>query len=318
MHTYCVAVGAGALDHTAVIDFYAKEVDELMAGSYFYCSFTKIYIYMRIGVVAALADRPEKSYTLKTALLGTYGKIASWATAIIPDILADCKKCFLKCLELTLQDSFSKLNMPQCKKCCQWDLMSESKSRKKVPMPKDYPTMCDPNSPDVPYGRSVSSKYLIPVKQTFEWLNCCVNYAAHNVTVGCWKKGVMVDYLRSCSVSTSVRNNLWIKCKPPGAKDVVLVDADDGEITDGCDLLIDLDDEIGVTPKIWKSDLKMNAYIDCAMHLIFHGIVKYCVEEIEAFMKTHAVTPEFEKLVNPYMIDIQSHRLEWCKLKTFP
>ena len=35
-------------------------------------------------------------------------------------------------------------------------------------------------------------------------------------------------------------------------------------------------------------------------------------------MKTHAVTPDFEKLVNPYMIDIQSHRLEWCKLKIFP
>jgi len=136
---------------------------------------------MRIGVVAVLADRPEKSYTLKTALLGTYGKIASWATDIIPDILADCKKCFLKRLELTLQDSFSKTNMPQCQKCCQWDLMSESKSRKKVPMPKDYPTMCDPNSPDVPYGRSVSSKYLIPVKQTFEWLNCCVNYALLDV-----------------------------------------------------------------------------------------------------------------------------------------
>ena len=136
-------------------------------------------------------------------------------------------------------------------------------------MLKDYPTMCDQNSPDVPYGRSISSKYLIPVKQTFEWS-----------TVGCWKKGVMVDYLRSCSVSTSVRNNLRIKYKAPGANDVVLVYADDGETTDGCDLLIDLDDEIGVTPKIWKSDLKMNAYIDCAMHLIFHGIVAYCVERI--------------------------------------
>ena len=102
-----------------------------------------------------------------------------------------------------------------------------------------------------------------------------MNYAAHNVTVGCWNKKVMVAYLRSCSVSKSVWKNLWIKCKPPDAKDVVLDDADDGEITDGCDLLINLDDEIGVTPKIWKSDLKMNAYIDCAMHLTFN-LSWYC------------------------------------------
>ena len=32
LHTYCVAVGAGALDHTAVIDWYASEVEELMRG----------------------------------------------------------------------------------------------------------------------------------------------------------------------------------------------------------------------------------------------------------------------------------------------
>ena len=42
-----------------------------------------------MGVVAALADRPEKAYTLKTALLGLYGRIASWATDIVPDVLSD-------------------------------------------------------------------------------------------------------------------------------------------------------------------------------------------------------------------------------------
>ena len=35
-------------------------------------------------------------------------------------------------------------------------------------------------------------------------------------------------------------------------------------------------------------------------------------------MKTHQMTPDFEKLVNIYIIDIQGHRLEWCKVKTFP
>ena len=76
-HTYCVAVGAGALNHTSVIDWYATEVDSLMEGSDYYCAFMKKVIHVRIGVVAALADRPEKAYTLKTSLLGIYGKIAS-------------------------------------------------------------------------------------------------------------------------------------------------------------------------------------------------------------------------------------------------
>ena len=52
--------------------------------------------YLNVGVVAALTDRPEKAFTLKTALLGIYGQIASWVAEIVPDVLADCKECFLK------------------------------------------------------------------------------------------------------------------------------------------------------------------------------------------------------------------------------
>ena len=76
-HTYCVALGPGHLDHTPVIDWYTKEIDKLMNGMTFYCGVTHQFIRAKIGVVAALADRPEKAFTLKTSLLGTYGKAAS-------------------------------------------------------------------------------------------------------------------------------------------------------------------------------------------------------------------------------------------------
>ena len=327
VHTYCVAVGAGALDHTSVIDWYATEVDSLMEGTDYYCAFMNKVIHVRMGVVAALADRPEKAYTLKTALLGLYGRIASWATGIVPDLLADCKVCFSKRLHCLLNDPYSKTNIPTCKDCCQWDLDSKSTSTKKVPVPTHYPTKYCPHSPEAPYGRNVSIKYLIPVPQSFPWLICAVEYAAHNVKAGVWKKGVMVDYLRTCAVATSVRDHLWEKCKPPCAnqrnQNNHVVDDEmniivDGEVNDGYDPLFGEDEDKQFIPKIWISRLKMHSYIDCAMHLIFHGILAYCVERIEEFMKTHSVTPDFEKLVNVHMTDIQSHRLEWCKLKTFP
>ena len=327
-HTYCVAVGAGALDHTSVIDWYAKEVDSLMKGANYYCASMKEVIHVRIGVVAALADRPEKAYTLKTSLLGQYGKIASWASDIVPDTLADCKRCFAERLRLLLLDPFSRTVICTCSKCCQWNLESDSNSRKKVPVPPNYPTQCCPQSPEPPRGREVGVKYLLPVPQSFPWLVSAVEYAAHNVKAGVWNKGVMVDYLRSCAVAKSVRENLWVKCKPPTAKELAnhnhahVIDTmnviDDGEIDDGYHPIFADDEEMQYIPKIWSSSLEMKAYIDCAMHLIFHGILAYCVERIEEFMKTHGVTPDFEKLVNVHMTDIQFHRLEWCKLKTFP
>ena len=55
-HTYCVAVGAGALDHTYVIDWYSKEIEELMKGKEYYCGLKHEFVYAKLGVVAALAN----------------------------------------------------------------------------------------------------------------------------------------------------------------------------------------------------------------------------------------------------------------------
>ena len=35
-------------------------------------------------------------------------------------------------------------------------------------------------------------------------------------------------------------------------------------------------------------------------------------------MVDHGLTQKFERLVNSYLLDIQSLRLEWCKMKYFP
>ena len=56
-HTYCVAVGSGNLDHTPVIDWYSKELTDLMKGKNYYCGQRNITLHAKIGVVAVLADR---------------------------------------------------------------------------------------------------------------------------------------------------------------------------------------------------------------------------------------------------------------------
>ena len=61
---------------TPVIDFYVNEIKDLMAGKYYYCARRKQNIYAKFGILASLADRPEKSFILKKSLLGKFGKIA--------------------------------------------------------------------------------------------------------------------------------------------------------------------------------------------------------------------------------------------------
>ena len=74
-------------------------------------------------------------------------------------------------------------------------------------------------------------------------------------------------------------------------------------------------DSLSVLPLMWLSSLAMCAYVDCGMHLIFHGVVAYCVAHMEEFVKNHGLTQQFERLANHNLQDIQSLRLEWCKIK---
>ena len=146
---------------------------------------------------------------------------------------------------------------------------------------------------------------------------------AHNVSEGFWNKGVMNAYLRTCSVATSVRDNLWHRCKKKSQQRTDDDDEDDGgdqesdgEIDDGYTPLVGV--HSNVVPSIWFSSLRMNAYLDCGIHLVFHGIVAYVVEKMDEFMADHGLTPKFERMTNIYLLDIQSLRLDWCKIKTLP
>ena len=49
----------------------------------YYCLRTNEYVMLKMGPVACMADRPEKAYLLKSALLGNYGQVASHAGQIV-------------------------------------------------------------------------------------------------------------------------------------------------------------------------------------------------------------------------------------------
>ena len=320
-HTYCIAVGPGYLDHTAVIDWYSVQIESLMEGKLYYCSVRRKIIQCKFGVLACLADRPEKSFILKTALLGTFGKVASWAAEIQPNILADCSDCFETRLKHVLTDCHSPCMMDTCRRCCQWDLNSSSQSLKKIDLPAKYPTVEADGCPPPPFHRSTKETYVHPVYQTFKFLVAAVLFATYNVTNGVWNKGMLDAYLRTCAVSKTVREYIWKSRKSSDNHDVPEASNED----EGCDSDGELDDGYaplmtsnGLAPVLWYCRIAMNAFIDCGMHLIFHGIVAYVIEIIATFVADHGKTPQFLDMINPHLVDIANLRLEWCKTKTFP
>ena len=68
-------------------------MEGLMKCNTVYCGRRKSTIHVKTGAVANQANRPEKSQTLQIALLGTYGRIASWTADVDHNILPDCNTC---------------------------------------------------------------------------------------------------------------------------------------------------------------------------------------------------------------------------------
>lgn len=140
-----------------------------------------------------------------------------------------------------------------------------------------------------------------------------VDYAAYNVCSELWNKGMMDAYLRTCAISKRVRDNLWSVIKNRPAEDAI---AEDGEIDDGYTPLTNSSDDI--MPKLWHSRMTINSFIDCGMHLIFHGILALVVKVMESFFADHKIATSFERVVNVHLLEIQSLRLEWCKTRPVP
>ena len=94
------------------------------------------------------------------------------------------------------------------------------------------------------------------------------------------------------------------------------MDPETGEIGDGMELLTDEDNK--VVPKMWYTKVKMNSFIDCGMHLIFHGIVACIMGVLDGFITDHKLGPTFESIVNVHLVEIESLKLEWCKTMPLP
>lgn len=138
-HTYCVAVGSGYLDHIPVLDWFSEKMEGLMKGNNMYCGRRHSVIHVKLGPVAHLADRPEKAFTLKTSLLGIYGKVASWATDVDPKVLLDCDLCYRNRVKILFDIGMDVKNVSgTCGRCCQWNLTSTSPAIKTLLPPPNY------------------------------------------------------------------------------------------------------------------------------------------------------------------------------------
>ena len=196
-HTYCLAVGKSSNNHQPVIDYYLREIEMLLKGVSVFDLKSGKFVNVQMGLLAYIADRPERHAILNQTDGGLFGKRTLWCGYIDNKHLPYCDNCFSKELDSLLNDRFSNSALTPCGRCCQWDMKSSSVSNKKVKhaefkRTEKYPTSADMSttSPPVPLHRPVPTDHLCPVKLELPWLVAVLRFAAHNVYTND-RKGVL-------------------------------------------------------------------------------------------------------------------------------
>ena len=309
-HTYCLAVGKSSNDHQPVIDYYLREIDQLMKGVSLFDLKSGNYVNVQMGLLAYIADRPERHAILNQTDGGLFGKRTLWCAHIDHKHLPYCDICFSKELDALMNDRFSECPLTSCGRCCQWDMKSSSVSNKKVKnaefkMTEKYPTLANlsATSPPVPLHRPVPTNHLRPVELEFFWLVAVLRFAAHNIIYERWNKGTTQAYLKSCCVPDRAIDRMYTKFNKMSEdedKDGVMVQSDD------------------YIPFIWLSKVTMSTWIDAGMHHIFHGIVARIMLLMEEVFTDEDKKTTYEDIVNPYLLEIKALRLDWMHVKTLP
>ena len=309
-HTYCLAVGKSSNDHQPVIDYYLREIEMLAKGVRLFDLKSGKYVNVQMGLLAYIADRPEKHSILNQTDGGLFGKRTLWCAHIDHNHLPYCDNCFSRELDSLLNDRFSNCPLTPCGRCCQWDMKSSSESNKKVnnaefKQTEKYPTSADVSttSPPVPLHRPVPTNHLRPVELEFFWLVSVLRFAAHNIIYKRWNKGTTQAYLRRCCVIDRAIDRMYAKFNKTNEDENI-----NGEMVQSNDYI----------PFVWLSIVTMRTWIEAGMHHIFHGIVARIMLVMEEVFTDEDKKTTFEDMANPYLFEIQALRLVWMHVKPLP
>ena len=168
-------MGRGDADHTPVIEFYMKEVSELMKGFDCYFVSSNTIEHVALGLYCWSADRPENHELTNTRKEGAYGKINGWAVNVSEECLPAFIPCYASLIRKIVHEE--EITSPFCSECANWSLAREDNGLEVVQCmndvaPKDYPKQY-PGGSDVkaqPSGRTCSDMILPPKKLDTKWM----------------------------------------------------------------------------------------------------------------------------------------------------
>ena len=307
-HSFVLHMSREGVCHDNIDALFNQELQELEDGVWFYSPKIKKSIFVILKVQVYAADRPERSKL--THVLGHTGLTTKrWLySAYLPSSkMQSCNACFQFRVKVTkINPSFLNASHRRCGRCADWNFDHPAM---KVPLPDNYPTSCNIDSPSPHEQRQVERiNYLQPMILSFDNLLANAKFIYYNVYKRSFNITNAKAYGRAVGLSSECIKNTCI------AQAKTLREMNPNytheEILNKFEF-----------PHIWQSPIKLHQFIDAPMHLIFQGIVKSVIEMISEWLIALSTKPSYYKnfceIIHPLMHSISNMNLSWCFLNTF-
>lgn len=309
-NTYPIALGMDGECHEEVEELFANELLSLKNGekNEFYHGGLKRNVRVYIELLASLQDQPERRKT-NYIMLGRSTYTAQWGVlldfAAVASGIPGCKRCSKNLLMQHSQSSF------ECDVCVNWNTNSDNGLLDFYP-PSNYPQNLIP----------LSGK-LSPKKITYDLLKKAVEVAHNGVVFEGWKTSTMTDYLRVHGLNEEAIQSVKqraLNCKKYNS----LIISCNGDITAPSFEAFHKEKKNDPSmferwkfPAVWRRGVSLHQHIDVAMHLLFLGIVKTVMQQIQEWMVTRNKGSRFVQYADGVFENVQRLQLTWCRVTPY-
>ena len=315
VYTYPLAIGPKGIDHSLIEDEIVNEMVNLYSsGDIVYHGEKKGIISFNAKVGVSLQDQPMRRETLKLAS-GRSNFHARFGTSMnckaLQKFIPACGKCvrFLEsCSNITpsMTSVTSVFENWTCNTCSCWCVRNDHIRLRHFP-PKDYPTEI--------LGEDLK---IAPFQITTDQLIRAVDMAHEKILSQEWSSANAVAYLKTnclddASIDQIVANaqNCLVVKVAESQKEA------DPELYNSANYLRKQNPKLfspWKKPSLWNELIPINVYAEVPMHLLFLGIVKTTISEVNTWLSKRQLMPGFLEFAAPVLHSVKELNLNWCKI----
>jgi hypothetical protein len=291
-YSFPICVGPSKADRYEVESKFKSELDSLQSDIplIFFDSTSGTNKTVYVALLCSLQDQPERRTSL--SLLMGNAKFAprfgvSLPYSLLKSKIVSCKQCSLH----LLNGDFPPVT---CLNCVNW-CDDFSNDLLKINVPKGYPNDCHHLTED---------KCLRPKYIDKQFLIDVVKVAFQKLVTTSWTEKEVLTYLNVNGINKEYSDLICSLSKNDDVRNIIL---------QSDSMIIDLYNVMKI-PSTWLRTTDVFDHTETIMHLLFLGIVKTVLMDVQTFLKKNKMLSSFLSEINNHLFPIEQLKLNWCNM----